>query len=156
MKVDWRTHPNNVGHFYFQGCFRCHDGNHLSKDGKAISKDCNACHTMLSEQEGAQSPMAATTGITFKHPVDLGDLAAVNCSDCHNGGVGPYSAPAPAFRAAQEDFSLSRRVPHSSEAWVGLFVGAVLETSLPPRLFTFALQWSAGDSAKLERGTSRD
>jgi hypothetical protein len=89
MKVDWRTHPNNVGHFYFPGCFRCHDGNHLSKAGKAISKDCNACHTMLSEQEGAQSPMAATTGVTFKHPVDLGDLAAVNCSDCHNGGVGP-------------------------------------------------------------------
>ena len=89
MKVDWRTHPNNVGHYYFQGCFRCHDGNHVSKDGKTISKDCNACHTMLSQQEGVSTMSASTTGITFKHPVDLGDLTAVNCSDCHTGGVGP-------------------------------------------------------------------
>ena len=89
MKVDWRTHPNNVGHYYFQGCFRCHDGNHVSKDGKTISKDCNACHTVLSQQEGVSTMSASTTGITFKHPVDLGDLTAVNCSDCHSGGVGP-------------------------------------------------------------------
>jgi hypothetical protein len=89
MKLDWRTHPSNVGHYYFQGCFRCHDGNHVSKDGKTISKDCNACHTMLSQQEGVSTVYGSTTGIAFKHPVDLGDLTAVNCSDCHNGGVGP-------------------------------------------------------------------
>ncbi len=89
MKVDWRTHPNNLGHYYFQGCFRCHDGNHVSKDGKTISKDCNACHTVLSQQEGVSTMSASTTGITFKHPVDLGDLTAVNCADCHTGGVGP-------------------------------------------------------------------
>ncbi len=47
MKVNWKTHPNNIGHFYFQGCFRCHDGNHVSKDGKVISKDCNSCHTLV-------------------------------------------------------------------------------------------------------------
>jgi len=88
MKVDWRTHPNNVGHFYFPGCFRCHDGNHASKDGKVITKDCDACHTLLAQQEGvAARTVSATT--PFKHPVDIGDLAAVNCSDCHNGGVGP-------------------------------------------------------------------
>jgi cytochrome c2 len=61
----------------------------VSKDGKTISKDCNSCHTVLSQQEGAKSLIASTTGIVFKHPVDLGDLTAVNCSDCHNGGVGP-------------------------------------------------------------------
>jgi nitrate/TMAO reductase-like tetraheme cytochrome c subunit len=89
MKVDWRTHPNNVGHFYFQGCFRCHDGNHVSKDGRTISKDCDSCHTMLAQQEGVKSLVASTAGVPFKHPVDLGDLTAVNCSDCHSGGVGP-------------------------------------------------------------------
>ncbi len=52
MKVDWRTHPDNVGHYYFNGCFRCHDGNHTSKDGKVISKECNSCHTVLSEEAG--------------------------------------------------------------------------------------------------------
>jgi len=88
MKVNWKTHPNNIGHFYFQGCFRCHDGNHVSKDGKVISKDCNACHTVLEQQESG-TKIASLPVQTFKHPVDIGDLTNVNCSDCHNGGVGP-------------------------------------------------------------------
>jgi nitrate/TMAO reductase-like tetraheme cytochrome c subunit len=89
MKVDWRTHPDNVGHYYFNGCFRCHDGNHTSKDGKVITKDCNSCHTVLNQEEGILPAAVVNTAMIFKHPVELGDLTAVNCSDCHNGGVGP-------------------------------------------------------------------
>jgi NapC/NirT cytochrome c family, N-terminal region len=89
MHVSWKTHPDNVGHFYFQGCFRCHDGNHVNKQGKPISKDCNVCHTLLAQEEGGVPLMGSSDGVKFKHPVDLGDLGAVNCSDCHNGGVGP-------------------------------------------------------------------
>ncbi|MDR3764324.1 MAG: cytochrome c3 family protein [Acidobacteriota bacterium] len=89
MKVDWRTHPDNVGHYYFNGCFRCHDGNHVSKDGKVISKECNSCHTVLSQEEGTLPAGVVNTAMSFKHPIDLGDLGSVNCSDCHNGGVGP-------------------------------------------------------------------
>ncbi len=88
MKVNWKTHPNNIGHFYYQGCFRCHDGNHVSKDGKVISKDCNSCHTVLEQQESG-TQVASLPAQTFKHPVDIGDLTLVNCSDCHSGGVGP-------------------------------------------------------------------
>jgi hypothetical protein len=88
MKLDWRTHPNNIGHFYFSGCFRCHDGNHVSPEGKVIRKDCNICHTILGQQEAAVD-IASTPGLEFKHPVDLGDMTAVNCSDCHTGGVSP-------------------------------------------------------------------
>jgi len=88
MKVNWKIHPNNIGHMYYPGCFRCHDGNHVSKDGRVISKDCNACHTLLDQEEG-QSHLAQVQAQQFKHPVDLGDLAAVNCADCHTGGVGP-------------------------------------------------------------------
>jgi len=88
MRVNWRTHPNNIGHLYFPGCFRCHDGNHVSKDGKVISKDCNSCHTVLEQQESG-TQIAALPVQTFKHPVDIGDLATVTCSDCHSGGVGP-------------------------------------------------------------------
>jgi nitrate/TMAO reductase-like tetraheme cytochrome c subunit len=88
MKVSWKTHPNNVGHFYYNGCFRCHDGNHVSKDGKVISKECNSCHTVMDQEEGG-AHIAAVQSQPFKHPVDLGDMTAVNCSDCHNGGVGP-------------------------------------------------------------------
>jgi nitrate/TMAO reductase-like tetraheme cytochrome c subunit len=89
MKVDWRTHPDNVGHYYFNGCFRCHDGNHTSKDGKVITKDCNSCHTVLTQEEGILPAAVVNTAMIFKHPVELGDLTAVNCSDCHNGGIGP-------------------------------------------------------------------
>ena len=35
----------------FPGCFRCHDGNHKSKDGREITQDCNACHNLLAMDE---------------------------------------------------------------------------------------------------------
>ena len=88
MKLNWQTHPNNLGHYYYNGCFRCHDGQHVSTDGRTISRDCNQCHTLMSETEGAASAVA-TALPTFKHPVDIGDLAQVSCADCHTGGVGP-------------------------------------------------------------------
>lgn len=88
MKLNWETHPNNLGHFYFNGCFRCHDGQHVSTEGKVLSKDCNLCHTLMGQEEGGVS-MAAVPNVSFQHPVDLGDLTQVNCSDCHTGGAGP-------------------------------------------------------------------
>jgi len=89
MHVDWRTHPDNVGHYYYNGCFRCHDGNHKSAEGKVITKDCNSCHTVLNQEEGVLPAIVVNVALGFKHPVELGDLTSVNCSDCHNGGVGP-------------------------------------------------------------------
>lgn len=89
MKVDWRVHPSNVGHFYSPGCFRCHDGQHVSAEGKTVSKSCDICHTIMSEAESGQPLIGTAQGIQFKHPVDIGDLSAVNCADCHTGGVSP-------------------------------------------------------------------
>jgi hypothetical protein len=51
MNVIWGTYPNNLGHNDFPGCFRCHDGNHKSKDGRVITQDCNACHNLLAMDE---------------------------------------------------------------------------------------------------------
>ena len=51
MKVTWGTHPNNLGHEDFLGCFRCHDGKHKSADGKIINDDCAACHQVLAMEE---------------------------------------------------------------------------------------------------------
>jgi hypothetical protein len=51
MKVTWGSYPNNLGHEDFLGCFRCHDDNHKSADGRAISQDCGACHTVLAMEE---------------------------------------------------------------------------------------------------------
>ena len=51
MKVTWGTHPNHIGHMSYPGCFRCHDGDHTAKDGKAITQDCAACHNLLAVDE---------------------------------------------------------------------------------------------------------
>lgn len=84
MRVDWRTHPDNIGHLYSSGCFRCHDDQHVSADGKKISKECNACHDVLGQTE-ASVVMASAPEASFQHPVDIGDLREVNCSECHVG-----------------------------------------------------------------------
>lgn len=51
MKLGWGSHPNNIGHEDFPGCFRCHDEQHKAKDGRTISQDCNACHGVLAMEE---------------------------------------------------------------------------------------------------------
>lgn len=51
MKMAWGVHPNNLGHNDFPGCFRCHDGSHVSSDGQTISNDCAACHNLLAVEE---------------------------------------------------------------------------------------------------------
>jgi nitrate/TMAO reductase-like tetraheme cytochrome c subunit len=52
MKITWGTYANNIGHNDFPGCFRCHDAEHKTADGKkAIEQDCNSCHVMLAMEE---------------------------------------------------------------------------------------------------------
>jgi hypothetical protein len=51
MRLMWGAHPNNIGHNDSPGCFRCHDGSHVSPDGKVITNDCSACHSLLAVEE---------------------------------------------------------------------------------------------------------
>jgi len=53
MKVTWGTYPNNIGHTDFPGCFRCHDDSHASADGRKVTQDCGACHSLLAMEEPA-------------------------------------------------------------------------------------------------------
>jgi hypothetical protein len=46
MNVKWGTYPNNIGHMFFQGCFRCHNDTLKTRDGKTINQDCESCHAM--------------------------------------------------------------------------------------------------------------
>ena len=46
QKVDWNTHPSNLGHINSPGCFRCHDGKHLNAQQQAIRLECNLCHSI--------------------------------------------------------------------------------------------------------------
>jgi hypothetical protein len=46
MKVAWSTYANHSGHTTSNGCFRCHDENHKTRDGLVIRQDCERCHTI--------------------------------------------------------------------------------------------------------------
>lgn len=58
MKLTWGSHPNNLGHDDFPGCFRCHDDKHKSADGKTITQDCAACHAILAMDESDPKVLA--------------------------------------------------------------------------------------------------
>jgi nitrate/TMAO reductase-like tetraheme cytochrome c subunit len=91
MKTDWRTHPDNIGHFYDTGCFRCHNGQLKSPaTGQVIRSDCNICHTVLDQTDGGR-PLAVANG-AFTHFKDLGDLASRSCVDCHRANA-PFRHP---------------------------------------------------------------
>ena len=89
MKTNWETHPNNIGHLYSSGCFRCHDGEHVSNTGKVIRNDCNICHTVLSD---SALPSTVPKTILVQHPVDLGGLADRKCETCHKANE-PFRHP---------------------------------------------------------------
>jgi hypothetical protein len=46
QKVNWDSHPTNVGHVDSPGCFRCHDGKHLNDQQQAVRLECNLCHSI--------------------------------------------------------------------------------------------------------------
>ena len=71
MNVTWESHSNNIGHKDFPGCFRCHDGKHLSTDNQAIRLECNICHTI---------PQQALPGQTL---APISAVAPTNEPDSH-------------------------------------------------------------------------
>jgi len=86
MRVSWKAYPNNIGHMTDLGCFRCHDGKHVSATGKVISKDCNSCHTILYQGTDPTPTTLAVTGLEFEHPTEIGEMwKEMNCKDCHAG-----------------------------------------------------------------------
>ncbi|MGQ0719987.1 MAG: cytochrome c3 family protein [Candidatus Eiseniibacteriota bacterium] len=87
MKVRWDEYPDNIGHFINPGCFRCHDGNKISEDGSAVTSDCRACHTILSQGSGERAQMASSAeGLEFVHPEDIDDeWRETGCYECHEG-----------------------------------------------------------------------
>lgn len=83
MKTDWQTHADNRSHYTSQGCFRCHDGQHFSRDGQVIRNDCNICHTTIDQTFGGKTIISKDG--SFQHPVNLGDKNSWQCASCHKG-----------------------------------------------------------------------
>lgn len=86
MKTDWRVHPDNIGHKISAGCFRCHDGNHTTADGKqTISADCNLCHIILTQGSGKQLQQLNAAGDDFFHIDSV--YMQPDCASCHTGAL---------------------------------------------------------------------
>jgi hypothetical protein len=68
MKVTWGSYPNNIGHTDFPGCFRCHDDSHASRDGRKVTQDCGACHSLLATEEAAPKILADLGVVESKEP----------------------------------------------------------------------------------------
>ncbi len=85
MRVSWRYYPDQIGHMYAPGCFRCHDGKHVNEKGKVLSRDCNVCHSLLAQRSEDDPQELSLAGLEYRHPVDV-DKAwkEMNCYDCHN------------------------------------------------------------------------
>lgn len=91
QKTDWTTHPDNLGHKDSPGCFRCHDGKHLTQTGEAIRLECNLCHavpvtasggslTTIIELARGPEPVSHThsSWITLH-----GKAIDISCASCH-------------------------------------------------------------------------
>ena len=91
QKIDWETHPNNLGHRESPGCFRCHDGKHMTATEEAIRLECNLCHSvpvisesdeLVTEIEVGRGPEPAshthTSWITLH-----GEVIDNSCATCH-------------------------------------------------------------------------
>ena len=85
MRVSWKHYPNNIGHMYNEGCFRCHDNQHATEKGEVLSNDCNVCHTIVAQ--GPQGKVASNFyGMEFVHPSNIdGAEKSVKCTECHTG-----------------------------------------------------------------------
>ncbi len=84
MKADWKHYPNNIGHLYYDGCFRCHDGQHKTSSGKIINNKCESCHTIIAQETPKTGKRMDVDGLSFVHPGELsGSVQNQKCTDCH-------------------------------------------------------------------------
>lgn len=84
MKVNWREFPDHIGHLTTPGCFRCHDGLHETEEGEVLSRDCDLCHTILSQTRKSGEEFTSLASVEYVHPEDIGDeWKTTNCNECH-------------------------------------------------------------------------
>jgi nitrate/TMAO reductase-like tetraheme cytochrome c subunit len=91
--ASWTTHPDNLGHKDWPGCFRCHDGKHLTADNKqAIPLECNLCHTIPEvSTTGGPAPVISLTRPdepashkTTTWLVEHRNVFDTSCQQCHD------------------------------------------------------------------------
>jgi hypothetical protein len=85
MRVTSSGYLNHIGHLESDGCFRCHSDRHKSDKGKVISKDCDWCHSIISQgATGKVQHSTVDSSLQFVHPVDVKDnWKTYFCTECH-------------------------------------------------------------------------
>jgi nitrate/TMAO reductase-like tetraheme cytochrome c subunit/mono/diheme cytochrome c family protein len=94
QKVDWNSHPTNVGHIDSPGCFRCHDGKHLSATQEAVRLECNLCHSVpvVAGKEDFVAQIEVSRGSEPASHLNPNWISLHNqafnqtCSNCHTTG----------------------------------------------------------------------
>jgi len=97
MNVTWGTYPENIGHRFWPGCFRCHDGRHVTREGKVLESKCDGtCHTLPKRSVPTALGEAPTQVEEKWHPWELPNHAlsipaheGVLCHNCHAAGQRP-------------------------------------------------------------------
>jgi hypothetical protein len=89
--VTWESFPDHNKHKDFPGCFRCHDGKHLTEDGESIRLHCNICHSVAETVSGDARPPQMPLAYIQEPPSHLETnfmadhrfQANGNCTECH-------------------------------------------------------------------------
>ncbi len=89
--VSWQSFSDNTGHRDSDGCFRCHDGQHVSSEDEVIPLQCNLCHSIpVTVNKGDDPPEIAIAALqepdshlqsrfVSNHRFQVDE----SCTDCH-------------------------------------------------------------------------
>ncbi|WP_439185513.1 cytochrome c3 family protein [Carboxylicivirga taeanensis] len=85
MQASWDVYSDHIGHIEYNGCFRCHNDTHVSQKDDKISRDCEACHSILMQgSPGNEDYATGSETLPFRHPVDIDEVWKESlCTDCH-------------------------------------------------------------------------
>ncbi|GAW92053.1 cytochrome c family protein [Calderihabitans maritimus] len=109
QEIAWDTYPDNLGHRTFPGCFRCHDGKHVTRNTavtsarRVIRQDCDLCHSLPIPVQGETldlqklvAGLVSNREKPFSHlasdwPVNHGKKQSRECFACHAAKKGETS-----------------------------------------------------------------
>ncbi len=122
LGVTWETHPDNVGHDEFPGCFRCHDGKHVSDQGESTRLQCNLCHSIPVTVRAGSEPPEMPVGVVSEPSSHLTSdwmarhrfVANEECESCHG---------AHEFGTDDSNFCSNSSCHGRAWEWVGLDAG---------------------------------
>lgn len=124
---DWDTHADNLGHITDPGCFRCHDGSHLTVDDEAAHTDmirleCNLCHSIpqVMDENASTTQLELLSGPeplshTYTTWIALhGQAIDVTCESCHSTGDSGVSLTELVGKPPAGDYFCGNEACHSN------------------------------------------